>query len=225
MEYVRLSYDLSAKDPAWPGNFKMEIEPYSQIAQGDAANQYTVKFLNHFGSHMDGPKHFNDEGPRLAEMPLDTFIYDRPLLLHIDKTFSELVEPDDLIPYESQLEQADGLFIRSGFSKYRSSDPFRYASEGVGVSSRACKYLMDRFPNLKAIGMDWISLASYAHGEDGVLAHQYLLGKFHDHYICIIEDLNLEGLLPDKLEQISAVPLFIEEIDSSPVSVIARVRP
>ncbi|MBP1996281.1 cyclase family protein [Paenibacillus eucommiae] len=224
MKYVRLSYDLAKSDPGWPGSYSIDIEPYTQIARGDVANQYKITLLNHFGSHMDGPKHFNEKGPRLAEMPLSTFIMEHPLLLDIPKSFSELVRVEDLLPYEDELQRADSLFIRSGFSKFRESDKIRYASEGVGISSQACQYIMDRCPNLNAIGMDWISLASYAHGEDGCLAHQYLLGMFHSHYICIIEDLNLDAIDPARLERIFALPLFIEQIDSAPVTVIAELN-
>jgi arylformamidase len=137
-------------------------------------------------------------------MPLSAFILKQPLLLDIPKSFAELVQVEDLLPYEDELQRADCLFIRSGFFVFRQSDKIRYASDGVGISSQACQYIMDRFLNLKAIGMDWFSLASYAHDEDGCLAHQYLLGMFYDHYICIIEELNLDAIDPARLVRIFA---------------------
>jgi arylformamidase len=223
MNWVRLSYDFSERAPGWPGNYTISIEPYTQIALGDVANQYKITMLNHFGSHMDGPKHFNDQGPRLAEMPLSTFIFEKPLLLDIPKSFGELVLLEDLIPYEADILSADGLLIRSGFSQYRVSDPQRYAFEGPGIDAMACQYMMDTFPHLKAVAMDWISLASYAHGTNGILAHQYLLGLFHKHYICIIEDLDFHALDASKLKQVITLPLFIDTTDSSPVTVIAEL--
>lgn len=222
MSYVRLSYDLSSTDPGWPGNFTMSLETVSAISRGDVANQTKLTLLNHFGSHMDGPNHFNDNGPRLAEMPLDTFVGESPLLLHIPKSYNELVRIEDLAPYERQLQTSDLLLIRSGFSSVRKSDPDRYASEGPGVSSQACKYLIERFPNLKAIALDWISLASFRYLDDGILAHQYLLGMFHGRYICIIEDLNFESVAHRRIRRVVALPLFLKEADSAPVSVIAE---
>jgi arylformamidase len=221
--HKRISYNINDKAPGWPGNPIPQIEPYTLIFEGEVANQYQVTMPNHFGSHMDGPKHFNDQGPRLAEMPLETFIYDNPLLLDIPKSFHEMVTVQDLEPYESQIKKADLLMIRSGFSVNRTDDPKRYASEGPAISSEACKYMMDHFPQLKAVALDWISLASYAHLPDGILAHQYLLGSFHDHYICIIEDLNFAELEADQLRRVLSIPLFIDSIDSSPVTVIAEL--
>ncbi|WP_127587013.1 cyclase family protein [Paenibacillus koleovorans] len=223
MTYKRLSYDMSATDPGWPGNYKMSVEPYTEITKGDVANQSKITLLNHFGSHMDGPKHFNDRGPRLAEMPLETFIYDHPLLLDIPKSYGELVTMEDIAAHHASLQQADLLMIRSGFSVTRRNAPDRYAAEGPGISSGACRFLMEQYPKLKAVAMDWISLASYMHGEDGVLAHQYLLGMYHEHYICIIEDLDFSQLTDIPLRRVIALPMFIKDADSAPVSVIVEL--
>ncbi len=221
--YTRLSYEMRAGDPGWPGHYKMKIEPYSQIDDGKNANIYLMTMLNHFGSHMDGPRHFNNDGPRLAEMPLDTFIYHKPLLLDIPKGRSEQVTAADLQPHADRIGQADLLMIRSGFAVERERNPKLYSEEGPSVSSEAALYLMDHFANLKAIAMDWVSLATPVYGADGVLAHQYLLGKHHDHYICIIEDLNFTGVDAAKLKSVWSIPLFIEQVDSSPVTVIAEI--
>ncbi len=220
----RISYTLSENAPGWPGNPTLKIEPHSLISEGKFSNEFKMQLFNHFGSHMDGPKHFNDKGPRLPELPLENFVYNRPLLIDIPKTFKELVQVEDLQPYEQQLKEADLLMIRSGFSKYRSGQPERYASEGPGVSAKASQYLIEQFPGLKAIALDWISLASFANLEDGILSHQYLLGMFHDRYICIIEDLNFDQLQADGLQKVWSVPLFVEGIDSAPVTVIAELK-
>lgn len=87
------------------------------------------------------------------------------------------------------------------------------------------KYLIEFCPNLKAIGMDWISLASYQHQHAGHLSHQYLLGMYHDRYILIIEDLNLEAVEVEEIDTLIALPLRVEGIDSAPCTVIALCRP
>ena len=76
--------------------------------------------------------------------------------------------------------------------------------------------------HLKAVALDFVSLASYSDTEDGDLAHQIMLGMYHDRYICIIEDVNMEGLPPGFLKNAAAVPLIIEGIDSSPVTMWAE---
>ncbi|MBO9608639.1 MAG: cyclase family protein [Paenibacillaceae bacterium] len=224
MKYRKLSYEMRTDAPGWPGSYSMEIEPYSLIDRGAVANQYQVKLLNHFGSHMDGPRHFNNRGPRLAEMPIETFIYERPLLLDIPLRAMEQVTVEHLLPFRHRIAAADLLMIRSGFAAERTRNPQQYANRGPSFRADCCRYMMDHFRNLKAVAMDWISLATPSLLEDGVLAHQYLLGVYHDHYICIMEDVNFDGIAAGELEKVWALPLFVEQIDSAPVTVVAGLR-
>lgn len=71
------------------------------------------------------------------------------------------------------------------------------------------------------MGLDFISLAAYQHEAEGVLAHQWMLGNFHEHHILIIEDLNLEGLDVTDVRAVIALPLRVEGVDSGLCTVIA----
>lgn len=219
--YKILSYEVSGQAPGWPGCPKLEIEPVNLIAEGDFFNAYNVKVFNHFGSHIDAPRHFNDMRPSISDLPLDRFIFSKPVLVNIPKTFKESVTAQELDAYKERIREADLLMIRSDFSVHRSTDPERYSEEGPAISSGACKYLMENYANLKGIALDWISLSSYAN-DDGKLAHEYLLSKF-DRFVCIIEDINLQDVASEKIERVFAVPLLISGIDSSPVTVIAEM--
>lgn len=223
--YKLLSYPISETAPGWPGNFKAEITANSLIANGDIANTFIIRILNHFGSHMDGPKHFNDDGARLSELPLSTFIFEKPLLLDIPMGRLGSLIAEDLKPHAERIRSADFLMIRSGFADKRESDPDEYACYGPSVSEEACRYLIDEHTHLKAIALDWISLATPSRMEETVLSHQILLGKYREgQSICIIEDLNFRELHPEQVQKIIALPLFMEKADSSPVTVIAELR-
>ncbi|WP_413378168.1 cyclase family protein [Alkalihalobacillus sp. 1P02AB] len=219
-----ISYPMNSNDPGWPNNPKMKVSPFTQIANGDTTNQYIIEFFNHFGSHMDGSNHFVDNGPRLYETDINMFFYDAPLLIDIEKTYGELIHTTDLMKYEKEIEQADLLMIRTGFSQFRREDPKGYSENGPGITSDACKYLVEHFVNLKAVALDWISLSSYPHRKEGALAHQYLLGEFQSRFLFIIEDLNFEGLNNNTLNRVVALPLLIEGIDSAPCTVVAEIN-
>ena len=221
--FVKLSHNLSKNDPGWPGFPTYDYTPLTQISKGDVAYTYSITLFNHFGTHFDAPKHYNDEGLRITKLPLDTFIYEKPLLLEIKKSYEEFVTPSDLEPYADQLREADLLMIRSGFVSKRKEDPEGFAKRGPAFSADAAKYVMDNF-KLKAIAVDWISLASYAYPDDGTLAHQYLFGKYHDHYTCIIEDACFEEIVGKKIKRVYAFPLMLEDVDSAQVTVIAEAE-
>ncbi len=222
--YRRLSYTLNVRDHAFPGAPTMRIEPFESMQKGDRLNTYNVTLFNHFGTHMDGPNHFNGQGRQLYELELSTFIFEKPLLVDIPKGKGELVEPEELMRFDEAIRAADLLLVRSGFSAMRASDNRAYSEEGPAISARAAELIVERYQNLKAVGMDWISLSSPLHLEDGIRAHQIMLGKTGAEPVLIIEDIDLSGLDPDTLETVFALPLFIEGIDSAPVTILAKIR-
>lgn len=215
-----ISYPISKNSPGWPGNPTYSAEPFTTIAGGAVANTYMLHLFNHFASHLDSPRHFNENGKTVLEMSFDEFFYDRPLLLDIPKKAEELIMPGDLEMYADKIRKADLLLIRTGFEEYRITDPMKYIEHGPGIHSSTAKYLMDTYcGTLKAIGFDFVSLASYSNVEDGDEAHRIMLGKYHNNrYINIIEDLTLKDLKEGAFTKAAAVPLRLEDADSSPVT-------
>ena len=217
-----LSYPVKKGDPTWPGNPPFELTANTSISHGDAANTAMIHLFNHYGTHIDGPLHFYSCGLPLCRLSLERFLYEKPFLADIPKGPEEKIQPEDLFLYNKEIENSDLLLIRTGFWKIRKEDPKTYENHGPAVSSRSAEYLAERFPNLKAIALDFVSLASYSDPADGDLAHQHMLGMYHAHFICIIEDVNLSQAPSGRLISAAAIPLMIEEIDSSPVTMWAR---
>lgn len=221
--FVRLSHEMRFEHPGWPGNFTYTWEQTSSIAGGDVANFGVLHVCNHFGSHLDAPNHFNDDGRKIAQVPLERFVYERPRLLDIPKTDGELVTRAELEAGDDILREADLLLVRTGWSSLRDSDPERYSHNGPGIAPEACEHLME-FPELKAIALDFISLASYQRLDpEGILAHQILCGVGRDdRYVIIVEDVDLSAY-PSDASRVYAIPLFPEGADSSPCTVFAEV--
>jgi kynurenine formamidase len=221
--FVRLSHDIRADDPGWPGNPTYAWEQISSIADGDVANLGLLHLCNHFGSHLDAPNHFNPEGRRVAQVPIERFVYERPVLVDVHPEDGGLVTRADLEPHDGRIRECDLLLLRTGWSAVRPTDPRRYAEDGPGVSADACEYLISH-PGLRAVALDFISLASYRRLDpEGVRAHQILCGVGRgDRYVIIVEDVDLSAY-PEGAERVYAIPLFPEHADSSPCTVFAEV--
>lgn len=222
MKYQYLSYPLDIHDPGFPGEPTLHLEVCTSIDEGDVYSSSNIHLFNHFGTHFDAPRHFNPQGVTITELPLAQFIYEKPLLLDIPKSCGQMIEPEDLSPHLLHIQQADLLIIRTGLENVRSKNPQEYAANGGAVSIEAAQYLIDNAANLKAIGFDFISLASPAHPDHGIKAHQIMLGMFSDNFICIIEDMRLAELDKNKLKRIFALPLRVKGIDSAQVTVLAE---
>ncbi|WP_342555972.1 cyclase family protein [Paenibacillus sp. FSL R7-0652] len=215
MKRLLLSYPLGVHTPVYKDNPPVVIEQQSSIDQGDPYNQFIISSLNHNGTHIDAPWHFNPKGRKISEIPIDEFIFTHPVIIDIPKRDDELITKADLVPYEHQIAGADLLLIRTGFGSIRSSDPERYANHNPGLSASAAQYLMI-FDSLRAIGIDMISAGAANHPEEAVAFHQTILGKgrVDGRYVMVIEDLNLNQDLSN-IHKVYAIPLYIEGVDSS----------
>ncbi|WP_249960625.1 cyclase family protein [Histophilus somni] len=222
MNYQLLSYPLDVKDPGFPNEPTLTYDICASTAQGDVYNSAMIHLFNHFGTHFDAPKHFNPHGLSITELPLMYFIYEKPLLIDLPKPVGSLIEPEDLSPFLTHIKQADCLLIRTGLEHLRSENPQQYAENGVAVSIQAAKFLIDYASNLKAIGFDFISLASPANPDHGIEAHQVMLGMYKEKFICIIEDMKLSKLNKKTLKRVLAMPLLVKGIDSAQVTVLAE---
>lgn len=108
-----LSYPIKDGDPTWPGNPTCSLEPHTSIAKGDTANTATIHLFNHYGTHLDGPMHFNPNGISLDKVPVERFFYQKPLVIDVPKKAGEKILIEDLMPYKDQIAQADFLFLRT----------------------------------------------------------------------------------------------------------------
>ena len=118
-----------------------------------------------------------------------------------------------------ELQQLAGQYLEA----LRKRDPQTYAARGCAFSINAARYLLDHAPHLKAVGFDFISLASPANAAHGVKAHQILLGMYSDAYICIIEDIALAHIDASRLRRVIAMPLRVRGVDSGQVSILAEL--
>ena len=223
MQYHFLSHPLNVADSGFPGEPTLRIEKSTRIADGDAYNSSILHLFNHFGTHYDAPAHFNPNGPTISELPIEHFIYEHPLLIDLPKGEASLIEPADLAPYMARAAKADCLILRTGLEALRKHDPQTYAARGCAFSINAAQYLLDHAPHLKAVGFDFISLASPSNAEHGVKAHQILLGMYSKHYICIIEDMALAHIDAYRLQRVIAMPLRVQGVDSAQVSILAEL--
>jgi len=216
--YIELSHRLSVDTPLPPGVPPMQVHHHYRIDRGDASNLFVLRLSNHSGTHIDAPWHFVASGLRICDFRLDEFIFEHPLCINVVIGDGQLLEPAHFLSHAARLGEADLLLVRTGYSRVRHESPERYTLQSPGMSVSGANYLADHFSQLRAIGLDTISLASMQHLAEGLEAHRILFRGDGRRFL-IIEDMNLDFDL-SQLQRVIALPLFIEGIDSSPCTVI-----
>lgn len=220
-----LSYILDPKDPVWPGEPNIQVKHCTQIEGDCLYNSFLSILPNHCGTHYDGPWHFNPEGVRFTELPMEYFWFDRVAVADAPKKADEGVTPEDLEPFREEISQAKLLLIKTGFCFVRREQPQVYQNYGPYLTPETAEYLTGSFPNLNTVGFDFLSVGSPAN-DLSARTHQILLGRGGGHFVTAIEDMDLSPLYENngRVVQVIAAPLRIAGVDSSQVCVIAQLE-
>jgi arylformamidase len=223
--YHLLSHPLTPDAPVWPGNpAAARTEPHESIAGGDDVNTTRIELFSHSGSHVDAPWHFNAEGPRAADLPISSFVFDRPVLLELPKPEGGFITPDDLEPHADELPGADLALLRTGWSRLRAEDPARYVEHGPLLHPDGARRLMQLAPSLRGVAIDAVSIGSPQHPDESVETHHVLsgVGDASGRFVLIYEDVSIDPELR-RARRVYAWPLFIPDSDGSPVTMVAEL--
>ena len=214
---IYLSHPLSNDTPLYGGARNINIEQNTCICNGDTANSLTLSFPNHAGTHVDVPYHFFTNGKKLTDYDASQWIFNKPKLIDVPCEDGYLVTYNDIS--EKINNDTDLLLIRTGYEKFRHKP--KYWQKNPGLCVDLAKQLRLKHPNVRAIGMDIISLTSRLHREEGRKAHREFLG---DHYpsspIVLIEDMSLINY-KDIITNVLIAPLIVNDADGAPCTVIA----
>ena len=231
------SYPLSKTTPFYGNSQSVSIRPSRSITAGDTANTSHLEFSNHSGTHIDAPYHFDEDGKKITDYTLDFWRCQKVLCIE-SPSLPEAKEQLGILQFEDALEfvtegfkktyeqensalEIEAILWKTGWCQRRGEDA--YATAGPGIAAELAEYLREKFPNLRFLGFDLISLSSFANREAGREAHRAFL--CHERPILPIEDMDLRNLPKkyDALQNLLISPLFIQEGDGAPVTVWAEI--
>jgi len=197
----------------------MRIEPITRIAAGDTANTSRYVLPNHLGTHVDAPRHFFDSGPSLTDYPPEFWVFENPLLVDVPGDDCYLIGPKDV--EDAITLNTDLLLLRNGYEKFRGES--RYWEHNPGLNPELGTWLRQRFPKVRVIGMDVISVTSRHHRDEGRITHRVLLDpNGPGRPVLPVEDMALAHV-NGRLERVIAAPLRVWEADGCPCIVIGFV--
>jgi arylformamidase len=224
-----MSYELASDTPTYRDNPPVELRPFRSIADGDVANLVTLTTINHNGTHVDAPAHFDPAGQRLDQLDPATFAFWRPALIDVPKGPNELITADDLEPYAALIDGADLVAVRTGFGGLlRDSDPELYGQQGPGFAESA-GFFLRQFPALRGLAMDIISAGAPAHRDEAVAFHRAALGSdvpgAANAFVLLVEDCRIDAdLTAEDLGLVVLAPLRLAPADGAPCTIFAFSR-
>jgi kynurenine formamidase len=222
---VNLSHKLSESTPFYEGLARPRLERLYDLSRGDACNSFYLRTSNHCGTHVDGPWHFNPDGRRISDYDIGELVFTRPAIVDVAAGAGHLILSEDLHALNGVRTDCDILLLRTRFGAFR-DDAAKYVNDSPGFSRSAAETVIEKLPALRALAVDFMSVADLRHAEQGAEAHRVFLGcsGYSDRNVLLIEDARLPADLriPDR---VIVVPWFFEGLDSAPCTMIAEYTP
>jgi len=224
VSWIYLSHILEESTPLYGGKGKIEIARVRSISSGDTSNNSDLSMSAHSGTHVDAPFHFDQEGKKLDEYPADYWFASKPAMITFSASPGMIIRMEHLEEKLQQIPKAtDLLLLKSGAEEWRHNQKDAYCEQGVGLGTDVSNWIRCNL-NLKFIGLDFISVASPMHREEGRATHKSLLSKtpYKSEPVLIIEDMTLANLT-NVPENVLVVPFRYFAADGAMVTVLAQV--
>lgn len=209
MEKARL-YDISWPVdeglPVWPGDATYRVSWTMRRAEGASVNVAELCLSAHTGTHADGPFHASDEGVRIGAAPLDAYL--GPAVV-VDAQGREMIE-EEWVSGLLAWQAPERLLFRTGCWTDPRTFPERFAALDPGAAARLVA------AGVRLVGTDAPSVDPF---DSKQLPTHRVLGEGG---VAILENLLLAGV-PEGRYELIALPLRLEESDSSPVRAVLRV--
>jgi arylformamidase len=209
--YIDISVPVSPDLPRWPGSPAIEFHRSLDLERGDIANDTTLRFSVHTGTHVDAPLHFLKEGGSVEQMPLNILI--GPAVV-VDLSDVEVVAAETLdrlaLPTNTKR-----LLIRTRNSLLWQTGVKEFQPDFVALTADAAQWVVDR--GICLIGVDYLSVQRF---KDGPETHLILL----EAEVAIVEGLNLIDVSAGEYELV-CLPLNLKGVEGAPARAILRPLP
>lgn len=214
-----LSYKLSDNLSAYKNGKRIKVIEEKKISNKDSCNQTSIDLPTHFGTHVDFPFHFDNNGLKAEDYKPDYFFFYKPQIVHIEcEIDGQIIINEHHFEMVNFSKSTDFLLIKTGYCNNRYNEV--YHNNYPGISDSLASYFKKFMPNLRAVGFDMISLSSPLHGALGKKAHiEFLI----NHDILVVEDMDMRELkVGDNINQIIVSPLIYQNADGAPVTVFFK---
>ena len=191
--------------PVWPGDAPCRVDWTTRIGADCPANTAELRMSAHAGTHADGPFHVLPDGARIGTAPLEAYLGPARVL---DARGRAEIDVHWLSAALGEGRPERVLFRTGGWS-----DPSVFPDAFPALSPVAAQVLADR--RVRLVGTDAPSVDPF--DSDDLPAHHVLLGAG----VAILENLLLDDV-PEGEYELIALPLRLDEADSSPVRAVLR---
>jgi len=201
---IDISMELNDMTPEWPGDIPFSYELSVTKEQSGSVNIGKLQTSTHIGTHIDAPFHYNEQGLKTHELPLDVYLTQAQVM---DVSGLEKIALSDLKPLEKNVE---AVLLKTVSWQDRSKFPEKWPIFDESIA----KWMADN--GIRLLGVDVPSVDPETSKD--LPMHQAM--NQHQRFI-------LEGIVLDEVSegvyQLVALPLKIKGGEGSPVRAILHM--
>ena len=203
MKIYDISLSLDNKTLIYPGNPKMSIESHKRVPEY-ATNLSAITFGSHTGTHVDAPRHVDNDSIGVDKVSLEACI--GPCRVLDMTSANEKITIADL--EKERIREGERILVKTqnslrGFSEFPEAP--------IYLDGDAADFLAER--GIILFGIDWLSVKKGG-GED-TRPHTSLLRK----NIVLFEGLDLSQVAPGSYQFIG-LPLKFTDLDGAPARAV-----
>lgn len=204
MKMIDITQPLDKNTPEWPGDTPFDFEINWTMEDSQYVNVGKITMSTHFGTHIDAPFHFDNNGKKVHELDLGLYVGKAKV---IDVSNHREIGVEEIKDYD--LTGVERLLIRTNSWNKRREFPthITYLKPEIAL------FLAGK--GVKLLGVDVPSVDPLESTE--LSTHHSL----HQNGVHILEGVVLDNVVPGDYELI-ALPLKIVGGDGSPVRAILR---
>lgn len=196
MPVYDVSVPISRSTPVYPGDPKVEIEQWSAIARGDAANVSMLHFGAHTATHVDAPAHFIDGAAKVDALALEVLI--GPARVLEIPPAARAITAEHLTA--NDLRDTTRVLFRTRNSEFWRAPSEGFRTDFTYLEPAAARLLVEL--GVRLVGIDYLSVEKF-HSER-FATHTALLSNS----VVILEGLDLHAVAAGTYELI-CLPLKI----------------
>jgi arylformamidase len=206
VKLIDVSMPLHTKIPGWPGDTPFTFDFAWTKEQSGSVNVGRVEMSTHTGTHIDAPYHFDNDGKKVLELPLELYAGPASVIDLVGREITAAFLQDKIKQNTKRVLFKTGCWV----------DRTLFPESITPIPTEVVHFLHEC--GVELIGVDMPSVDPLDSKE--LPAHHAL----HQHNIHILEGLMLDHIEEGEYELI-ALPLPLQDADGCPVRAVLRELP
>lgn len=198
---IDISMALDAKTPEWPGDVPFKFRLSVTQEQSGSVNIGELSTSTHMGTHIDAPFHYDDNGLKVEELPLDIYLTKAQV---VDVAEVQNVSVENLPEIE---EVVEAVLLHTAAWQDRTTFPTSWPEFDISIAEWMA------LKGIRLLGVDVPSVDPQTSKDLPMHQAMNRNGRF------ILEGIVLDDV-PAGVYQLAALPLKITGADGSPVRAV-----